>query len=151
MLWNKTVNDIFSINLMLKTENSVLSFYIIWWLFDFNGMSTRIELFYAERLRIRVHRTFIFTFFVELFPKNSLSTFLSNTNNFQLIHLTQRLNQNYHSGSEWTWELLLRRRTLSFPDLQSWSLTIRFSYVLLIVGCLTYFYWIKWRNNFGYQ
>ena len=38
-------------------------------LIDFNGMSNRQSLFYAERLGNRVHRTFISKFFVQLFFK----------------------------------------------------------------------------------
>ena len=57
-------------------------------LIDFNGMSTRLELFYTERLGNCVHGTFMFSFFVLLFLGSVCAViwyqvFLSNTNNFQ--------------------------------------------------------------------
>ena len=61
------------------------------WLVDFNGMSTHVGVFHAERLGNCIHSMSIFIFFVQLFLKRFWYTaiwyqvFLSNTNNLHTI------------------------------------------------------------------
>ena len=41
------------------------------WLVDFNGISILLGLFYTQKIGRYIHCTFMFTFFVDLFLKNT--------------------------------------------------------------------------------
>ena len=73
---------------------------------DFNGKSTRIELFYTDRLGNHLHCIFIFTFFVLLFKsfhfnyvlnsdrkKTSLTSRVSYVGGKQAVHLCLKVNK----------------------------------------------------------
>ena len=91
------------------------------------------NLLYAPRiLWLKVHCTFIFTFFCLSFsedffcPRSYLIGMIFKQS--YLIH-TWHPNWYYNSEWEWTWEQWQRRSILHFPDLQNRSLTIRCSLV----------------------
>ena len=71
------------------------------WFIYFNFKSTYLGLFYAERLGNCAHCTFIFTFFVQIFPKRFiylviyLHTILLNMNNFLTDLMKMEVNDFY--------------------------------------------------------
>ena len=83
---------------------------------------------------------------------------------FTQIYLTYRYNPNryYYFESEWTWEEWQWRGTPHCPNLQNWSLYIRYSFVsypghiffggwgsVLLTGCSMLFFFLCWLVEKG--
>ena len=76
-------------------------------MFDFNSMSTHLELFYFKRLKNCIHCTFISTFFCVVvleffFLAHDLIEYKSCLNSS--IWQSNETNRNYDNGLEWSWE-----------------------------------------------
>ena len=86
-------------SLFLKIQENHSIFLTFNRLIDFNGISTHQGLFYAYRLRNRVHCSFIFAFLCNSFLRGFFALCPSKTD---LFDPSMGPNRNYYSGSELT-------------------------------------------------